>query len=820
MGPTQTTAPHRASRILVIEDGELNARLACALLTKLGAHCDIAPDCASAIERLNASPYDAVFMDCGLPDGDGFELTRRIRRGACGSDRERIPIYAFTVDDDDQTRLRCAASGMIGFVRKPLHLAELRALLGSLGHPLPVEGHPAPMSHPVDSDRAIFDVQSLIDRVAGDCELATELVEAFIAQLPAQIGLIQRAIDGCSDSAPAETLKADCDYIASLAHQLKGAVGGISGNRLRGLAADIESAGHAQNVPLLRSLGRSLQAGADELAAAVDRASLSRTCADQSGEWIGPVQSAVPSTVLLAEDDATLRRMLTSLIERRGHRVLAADSVPAAIEMMARAEDSVECVVSDYRMPGESGLDLIAHVRREDPSIASIMMTADDEKQIVAASLRAGAFDFLQKPVNAAQLDAAVDAAVLRTREQRKLVQVRSDVAAMGRTQVQLLNSQGQSPLPVDFCYYPRLDAGGDFFSQFPLGEGRAIFLLTDVSGHDLQAAYLSAYFHGMTRGMLIRSASAREVFELFNRFLVSEWNAPTNNGDAAERQFASVAVASLLIDLAQGRIESLTCGAPAPSRVMADGRIHVVGERGGSPLGWFDSVTAHDFTSETEGGGEVLMWSDGLDELAQSVGASVLAASYLVRESRRLGVEHPLIAHAGDDLLLVSIGLDGATAQEDRFRPLIMWRYRGNQHGEIDDLVSYWRRSLRLALPELGDAIEHDIILATREAVLNGMIHGCRGRESETTKLQVSYRSSSRTLRVWVEDSGAGHAFDYAAHEKCAAESFVTEHRGLIFIHHLASSVRYERNGASLMLDFVIPEATSEAQTSSSLSA
>lgn len=816
MAQTSASASERTARILVVEDSEASARLARVMLAKLGAACDVAPTGAQALARLGSALYDAVFMDCELPDVDGFDLTQRVRRGACGTDRERIPIYAFTAHDDDATRLRCAASGMTGFVSKPPRLPELGELLRLLGHVPPEPAHPAAGAAPrppVGSvDRSTFDVEALLDRVAGDGTLAAELVESFLAQLPEHVRQMSESIATFGAAAPTGgdvDVKAECERIASLAHQLKGAVGGIGGNRLRTLASEIEAAGHACDVSALRSLGSALEAAERDLAGAVAAVDMARYRAELPGtDGPADVRSATPSVVLLAEDDPTLRKMLTRMLERAGHRVLAADSAAAARDLMsAVAADVVECVVSDYRMPGENGLDLIAAIRRADPSVASIVMTSDDEQRIVADSLRAGAFDFLQKPVDARRLRTAVDRAIERTREQRKLARVRSEVAAMGRTQAQMLETPGQCAVPVEFSFFPRLDAGGDFFSQFQLDEGRAIFLLTDVSGHDLQAAYLSAYFHGMTRGMLSRSASAREVFEFFNRFLVSEWNAAAERSSSIERQFASVAVSSLVIDLTRGQIESLTCGAPAPSRVLDDGRIHVVGERGGSPLGWFDTLSAVDCTTSTEGGGEILMWSDGLDDLAQGVGASVLSAAYLVRESRRTGTVHPLIAHAADDILLVSIQLGDPLPQEERFRPILMWRYRGNQAADIDDLVSYWRRSLRLALPSIDEATEHDVLLATREAMLNAMEHGCGGREDGIAKLQISYRASSRTLRVWVEDTGPGHSFDHAAHESSAADSLVMEHRGLIFIHHLASAVRYERNGASLMMDFVVRE-------------
>jgi anti-sigma regulatory factor (Ser/Thr protein kinase) len=198
-----------------------------------------------------------------------------------------------------------------------------------------------------------------------------------------------------------------------------------------------------------------------------------------------------------------------------------------------------------------------------------------------------------------------------------------------------------------------------------------------------------------------------------------------------------------------------------------------------------------------------VLVWSDGLDDLAQSAQVCGLAAAFALLRSQRRGEEHPLIKGAQDDVLVARIGLDGEIAFEDAFAPLVLWRYRGDEASQIDAMVEYWRRSLRLAIPELSASSEHDILLATREAMLNALHHGCAGSPDLRVALHISYLPSQSLLRVIVEDPGPGHGFDPAAYAAQNADELVTEHRGLMFIHFLASEVRSLRNGATLEMDF-----------------
>ena len=58
---------------------------------------------------------------------------------------------------------------------------------------------------------------------------------------------------------------------------------------------------------------------------------------------------------------------------------------------------------------------------------------------------------------------------------------------------------------------------GGDFINVLPIGDERFLFLAGDVSGHDVRAAFVSAYFQGMMRGLLEHNSSLQDVLQLFN---------------------------------------------------------------------------------------------------------------------------------------------------------------------------------------------------------------------------------------------------------------------------------------------------------------
>ncbi len=117
---------HRA-RVLIAEDNAVNQKVARALLSKLGVKAEIVPDGRAAARAALVHPYDAIFMDCQMPEMNGFEATRAIRR------EERpgahVPIIAMTAESADGGREACLAAGMDDYLVKPIQLAELdRAL--------------------------------------------------------------------------------------------------------------------------------------------------------------------------------------------------------------------------------------------------------------------------------------------------------------------------------------------------------------------------------------------------------------------------------------------------------------------------------------------------------------------------------------------------------------------------------------------------------------------------------------------------------------------------------------------------------------------
>jgi signal transduction histidine kinase/DNA-binding response OmpR family regulator len=117
------------ARVLLAEDNVVNQMLARRLLERLGASVTIADTGMAAIERLSLSAFNVVLMDCQMPELDGYEATRRIRKGAAGEAARRVPIIALTANALSGDRERCLECGMDDYLVKPINPETLREKL-------------------------------------------------------------------------------------------------------------------------------------------------------------------------------------------------------------------------------------------------------------------------------------------------------------------------------------------------------------------------------------------------------------------------------------------------------------------------------------------------------------------------------------------------------------------------------------------------------------------------------------------------------------------------------------------------------------------
>jgi CheY-like chemotaxis protein/anti-sigma regulatory factor (Ser/Thr protein kinase) len=125
--------PSSNARVLVAEDNAVNRKVAEAFLAKMGCQVDIACDGVEVVRMWMKGEYDIVFMDCQMPEADGYSATKAIRAHEANSGSPRTPIIAMTAYAMEGDREACLAAGMDDYLSKPLRMEDLGMALRRWG---------------------------------------------------------------------------------------------------------------------------------------------------------------------------------------------------------------------------------------------------------------------------------------------------------------------------------------------------------------------------------------------------------------------------------------------------------------------------------------------------------------------------------------------------------------------------------------------------------------------------------------------------------------------------------------------------------------
>src|SRR5687767_7257269 len=112
--------------------------------------------------------------------------------------------------------------------------------------------------------------------------------------------------------------------------------------------------------------------------------------------------------ILVADDELNLRRVLAAMLKRDGHEVVQAATGLEAIERIA----DVDVVITDLRMPGADGMEVLRTVARSHPHVPVIMITAHGSVGHAVEAIKAGAFDYIEKPYEQDALRTIVEKAI------------------------------------------------------------------------------------------------------------------------------------------------------------------------------------------------------------------------------------------------------------------------------------------------------------------------------------------------------------------------------------------------------------------------
>jgi CheY-like chemotaxis protein len=232
--PPAVARARRTLRVLLAEDGLVNRRVAREFLERRGHRVVAAKNGREAVDAVAREAFDLVLMDVQMPEMDGFEATREIRRKE-QSTGTHIPIVAMTAGAFKDDRERCLDAGMDDYLSKPIRSAALYEIIEAIAVPrradqesIPAESIPAE-SIPAES---IMDQNVALDQIGGDEELLRELMTIFIEESGKLVPALRVAIE-----------QQDTAEVRRLAHTIKGAASHLAAPSVAETALYLETMG-------------------------------------------------------------------------------------------------------------------------------------------------------------------------------------------------------------------------------------------------------------------------------------------------------------------------------------------------------------------------------------------------------------------------------------------------------------------------------------------------------------------------------------------------------------------------------------------------
>ncbi len=253
--------------ILVAEDNPINQKVAMLMLQKLGCKVDVAANGLEALNAVQKGNYDLVFMDCQMPEMDGYTAVAHIRSLA-GSQSE-VPIVALTANAFKSDEDRCFAIGMNDFIAKPISVEHLIRVLSNFfpnqqTGPVVSAQSGGSMSLPIDATEVENEMASIyqtfedLKKMLG-MDMTDELIQLFLPTL-----------DECMANLGPVIESGNGDAVVACAHKLKGAAAQMGAQSLADLCKKVEQTGrdktldmawpfHAKILALGSAVGQRLQ---------------------------------------------------------------------------------------------------------------------------------------------------------------------------------------------------------------------------------------------------------------------------------------------------------------------------------------------------------------------------------------------------------------------------------------------------------------------------------------------------------------------------------------------------------------------------------
>ncbi len=323
--------------------------------------------------------------------------------------------------------------------------------------------------------------------------------------------------------------------------------------------------------------------------------------------------------ILVVDDEPQLQRLFLQRFRRNirnGEFELSfVLSGIEALEMIQQDAD-IDLILSDINMPEMDGLTFISKLYEINPVLKTVMVSAYSDMRNIRTAMNHGAYDFVTKPIDFADLEATIKKAIkeielhkVAALTKKKLELIQKELHAAGEIQ--------QSILPKNFSIFPEAhpfelyaemipakEVGGDFYDFFILDDDQLGFAIGDVSGKGMASALFMAISRTLLKAIAHKGYAPSECLEQVN-YLLSQ--------DNPSCMFVTLFYG--VINLSTGMLAYCSGGHDFPYLLNTEGEVSSLNGNSNIALGIVEDAKYEANTIQIEAGEQLILYTDGITE-------------------------------------------------------------------------------------------------------------------------------------------------------------------------------------------------------------
>lgn len=329
-----------------------------------------------------------------------------------------------------------------------------------------------------------------------------------------------------------------------------------------------------------------------------------------------------PYKILVVDDEPDLEPLMLQRMRRHiragRYTFVFAQNGIEALERL-NEQDDIDMVLSDINMPRMDGLTLLEQIPKVDPNIRSVIVSAYGDMKNIRTAMNRGAFDFVTKPLDFADLKITIDRTLSHMTEWREALSSRDKLVAL-QNELNVASQIQQSILPTEFAQGdnyriygsmdPARNVGGDFFDVVHMEDGFVGLAIADVSDKGVPAALFMMSTRTLLKGSAIGIGDPGKVLGEVNELLEED-------NDAG--MFVTVFYA--VYNPSNGELAFANGGHNSPLIVHADGSSTFLPLTKGIALGVMPGLSYQEQSITLAPGDTVFLYTDGVTEAMNTEG-------------------------------------------------------------------------------------------------------------------------------------------------------------------------------------------------------